>query len=96
MFKHICTEFSCLDALLLEADLLDICLLREIIQIFKLVFVILQVPINRMTFWERHNGLAASQKRQAELEKELAKEYKKGKALETALELAAKRAEPRI
>ena len=39
MFKHICAEFSCLDALLLEADLLDICLLREIIQIFKLVFL---------------------------------------------------------
>ena len=49
-----------------------------------------------MTFWELHNSLAASQKRQAELEKELAKEYEKGKALKRALELAAKRAEPRI
>ena len=56
----------------------------------------MQVPINRMTFWEPHNGLAASQKKQAELEEELAKEYKKGKALKTALELAAKRAEPRV
>ena len=49
-----------------------------------------------MSFWDLHNSLAASQKREDEPEEELAKEYKKGKALETALELAAKRAEPRI
>ena len=71
-------------------------MLRCLLLLVTEFFVILQVPINRMTFWELHNSLAASQKRQAELEKELAKEYKKGKALETALELAAKRAEPRI
>jgi len=54
MFKHIFTKFSCLDALLLEAeifkatsrvsDLLDICLLREILQIFKLLFCNLVGP----------------------------------------------------
>ena len=71
-------------------------MLRCLLLLVTEFFVILQVPINRMTFWELHNGLAASQKRQAELEEELAKEYKKGKALKTALELAAKRAEPRI
>ena len=68
------------------------CLLLQVTKFF----VILHVPINRMTFWELHNGLAASQKRQAKLEGELAKEYIKGKALKTALDLAAKRAEPRI
>ena len=71
-------------------------MLRCLLLLVTEFFVILQVPINRMTFWELHNGLAASQKRQAELEEELAKEYKKGKALKTALELAAKRAEPRV
>ena len=71
-------------------------MLRCLLLLVTEFFVILQVPINRMTFWEPHNGLAASQKRQAELEEELAKEYKKGKALKTAQELAAKRAEPRI
>ena len=71
-------------------------MLRCLLLLVTEFFVILQVPINRMTFWELHNGLAASQKRQDELEKELANEYKKGKALKTALELAAKRAEPRV
>ena len=71
-------------------------MLRCLLLLVTEFFVILQVPINRMTFWELHNGLAASQKRQAELEEELAKEYKKGKALKTALELAAKRAESKI
>ena len=49
-----------------------------------------------MTFWELHNSLAASQKRQDELENELAKEYEKGKGLKHALEVAAKQFEPRI
>ena len=59
-------------------------------------FVILQVPINRMSFRELHNSLAASQKREDELEKELAKEQAKRKALKRALELAANRAQRRI
>ena len=71
-------------------------MLRCLLLLVTEFFVILQVPINRMTFWEPHNSLAASRKRQNELEKELAKEYEKGKALKHALELAAKRAEPRV
>ena len=71
-------------------------MLRCLLLLVTEFFVILQVPINRMTFWELHTGLAASQKRQDELEKELAKEYEKGKGLKRALEVAAKQFEPRI
>ena len=56
----------------------------------------MQIPIDRMSFWELHNNLAASQQREEELEEELAKETKKKKALKLALDRAAALAAPRI
>ena len=51
--------------------------------------------MNRMTFWELHNKAAASQERIMALQDELAAENAKKKALQSALEAAAKMARGR-
>ena len=55
----------------------------------------MQVPINRMTFWVLHNKAAASHERIMALQDELAAEKAKKKALQRALEAAAKMARGR-
>ncbi|KAG2562284.1 hypothetical protein PVAP13_8KG123001 [Panicum virgatum] len=54
-----------------------------------------EVPINRMTFWELHNKVAASQERIIALQDELAAEKAKKKALQRAVEAATKMARGR-
>ena len=49
-----------------------------------------------MSFWDLHNSMAASQKREDEPEEELAKEKEKRKPLKCAHELVANRAQRRI
>ena len=60
------------------------------------IFFILQVPLKMMSFWDLHNNLAASQEREKALADELAKEKERMKALQRALQAAAKKARPNI